>query len=83
VRTDTGTTPARHRHDAVESPYVIAPKQAREYNFHLGDDKRVLFERGAAILDCTIFTQDGSQSVAQDIRFNQDELKKTKLLFKF
>jgi hypothetical protein len=46
-------------------------------------DKRPLFERGTAVLICTVFNYDGVERVTQYIQFNQNDLKKTKLYYQF
>jgi hypothetical protein len=69
--------------ETVTSPIVMAAHESREFKFRMGKDKRLLFERGAAVLNCTVYDYGGSQQVKQNIPFNQDDLRKTNFPFKF
>ena len=69
--------------ETVISPIVIAPHDSQTFKFRMARDNRLVFERGAAVLNCTVFDYSMMQGVTQKIPFNQQELNKTNTLFKF
>ena len=69
--------------ESVDSSIEIPARESREFKFTMTSDKRPLFERGTAVLICTVFNYDGVERVTQYIQFNQNDLKKTKLYYQF
>lgn len=69
--------------DSIDSSIVIPANESREFKFTMTSDKRPLFEEGAAVLTCTVFDYEGVARVTQNIRFNQGDLKRTKLYYQF